>query len=64
MDNLFEIKNVSKSFAYSTSAFSEDKKDFFALKDVSLNIKKNEILASQENLGAGKQLLQTVFYKS
>ena len=57
MDNLFEIKNVSKSFAYSTSAFSEDKKDFFALKDVSLNIKKNEILALAGESGSGKTTL-------
>ena len=57
MDNLFEIKNVSKSFAYSTSAFSDDKKDFYALKDVSLSIKKNEILALAGESGSGKSTL-------
>ena len=31
MSNLFEIENISKSFVYSTSAFSDDKKDFYAL---------------------------------
>lgn len=57
MDNLFVIDNISKSFAYSTSAFSEEKKDFFALKNVSLSIKKNEILALAGESGSGKSTL-------
>ncbi len=57
MDNLFEIENISKSFAYSTSAFSEMKEEFYALKDVSLSIKHGETLALAGESGSGKSTL-------
>lgn len=63
MGNLFEIENVSKTFAYSTSAFSEEKRDFYALKDISLTIKKNEILALAGESGSGKSTLANCILK-
>lgn len=63
MENILEIKNISKKFSHFKGAFSSSKSDFFALQDINFEIRKNEILALVGESGSGKSTLANLIMK-
>ena len=57
MENLIEIKNVSKIYASSGSFLGEKTRETHALKNINLDIKKGEILGLVGESGCGKSTL-------
>ncbi len=57
MENIIEIKNISKKFSHFKGAFETSKSEFYALKNINFEIKKNEILALVGESGSGKSTL-------
>lgn len=57
MENIIEIKNISKKFSHFKGAFSVSKSEFYALKNINFEIKKNEIMALVGESGSGKSTL-------
>ncbi len=62
-ENLIEVKNVHKTFSSNTGLFEPKKEPVYALKGVSLNIKKGEILGLVGESGSGKSTLGNCILK-
>lgn len=63
MENLIEIKNVHKTFDEKSDFLSPKKEPVYALKGISLNIKKGEIMGLVGESGSGKSTLGNCILK-
>ncbi len=63
MDNLIEIKNLEKTYKADKSFFSTKKEDNHVLKNISLDIKKGEIVSLVGESGCGKSTLANCILK-